>query len=102
MSGNAVAQALVANGHGLYFHEYSFRPAGAKKESLYEIDFLIVNGKRLSSIEVKSSGYRSHKSFDYFTEKYDIKVNDRFIVYPKNLAHEGNLTFLPLYMTMCL
>lgn len=99
---NAVAQALAANGHGLHFHRYSYQPAGAKRENPYEIDFLIVRGKRLSPIEVKSSGYKSHKSFDYFTEKYDVKVNERFIVYTKNLAHEGNLTYLPLYMAMCL
>lgn len=99
---NAVAQALAANGHGLYFHEYSYRPAEAKRESSYEIDFLIVRGKRLCPIEVKSSGYKRHKSFDYFTEKYDVKVNERFIVYTKNLAREGNLTYLPLYMAMCL
>lgn len=99
---NAVAQTLAANGHGLYFHEYSYRPAEAKRESPYEVDFLIVRGKRLCPIEVKSSGYKSHKSFDYFTEKYDIKINERFIVYTKNLAHEGNLTYLPLYMAMCL
>lgn len=99
---NAVAQALVANGHGLYFHTYNYCPAGAKKESAYEVDFLIIRGKRICPIEVKSSGYKSHKSFDYFTEKYDVKVNERFIVYTKNLACEGNLTYLPLYMTMCL
>lgn len=99
---NAVAQALTANRHGLHFHEYSFCPAGAKGENTYEVDFLIVRGKRICPIEVKSSGYKSHKSFDYFTEKYDVKVNERFIVYTKNLACEGNLTYLPLYMAMCL
>ena len=99
---NAVAQALAASGHGLRFHEYSYQPPDASRESPYEVDFLIVRGKRLSPIEVKSSGYKSHKSFDYFTEKYDVKVNERFIVYTKNLAREGDLTYLPLYMAMCL
>lgn len=95
---NAVAQALTANGHELYFHRFSYRSAGSKKENAYEVDFLIVRGKRLCPIEVKSSGYKSHKSFDYFTEKYDVKVNERFIVYTKNLVRKGNLTYLPLYM----
>lgn len=99
---NAVAQALATNGHGLHFHKYSYQPAGARRENPYEVDFLIVRGKRLCPVEVKSSGYKSHKSVDYFTEKYDAKVNERFIVYPKNLTREGNLTYLPLYMTMCL
>jgi hypothetical protein len=53
-------------------------------------------------VEVKSSGYKSHKSFDYFTKKYDVKANERFIVYTKNLDRDGDLTYLPLYMAMCL
>ncbi len=97
-----MAQALAANGHGLHFHGYGYRPAGAKRESAYEVDFLVVRGKRICPIEVKSSRYKSHKSFDYFTEKYDVKVNERFIVHTKNLAREENLTYLPLYMAMCL
>ena len=99
---NAVAQALVANGHALYFHEYDYTPPETGKARRYEVDFLLVRGKRLSPLEVKSSGYRSHKSFDYFTRRYDVKVNERFILYSKNLEREGNLTFLPLYMSMCL
>ncbi|WP_028264078.1 ATP-binding protein [Atopobium fossor] len=99
---NAVAQALAANGHRLYFHRFTYCPTEATKENTYEVDFLIVRGKRICPIEVKSSGYKSHKSFDYFIEKYDTKINERFIVYTKNLAREGNLTYLPLYMTMCL
>lgn len=99
---NAVAQALVANGHALYFHEYEFAPPDTGKLKRYEVDFLLVRGRRLSPIEVKSSGYKSHKSFDYFTQRYDVKVNKRFILYAKNLVREGNLTFLPFYMAMCL
>jgi Fic family protein len=51
-----------------------------KVSKKYEVDFLTVKGKRLSPIEVKSSGYKSHKSFDYFKDRYQIKMNDRFIV----------------------
>ena len=99
---NAVAQALAANGHGLFFHEYEHQPPGATKVNRYEIDFLIVRGKRLCPVEVKSSGYRSRKSFDYFTDKYDVKVSERFIVYTKNLVRDKDLVYLPLYMAMCL
>ena len=99
---NAVAQALAAHGHALYFHEYDYTPPETGKPRSYEVDFLLVRSKRLCPIEVKSSGYKNHKSFDYFTQRYDIKVNERFILYSKNFAREGNLTFLPLYMAMCL
>lgn len=40
------------------------------------------------SIEVKSSNYRSHKSFDYFKEKYQLKMNERYIIY-KGFRYKG-------------
>ena len=47
--------------------------------------FNTLRKKKICPIEVKSSGYNSHKSFDYFIEKYPIKVEDRFIIYTKDL-----------------
>ena len=73
---NMVAQMLRANGHELYFHEFEYCPEGNSVSKTYEIDFLTVRGKRLAPIEVKSSGYKSHKSFDYFKDKYQVKMND--------------------------
>jgi predicted AAA+ superfamily ATPase len=99
---NMVAQMLRSNGYSLYFHEFNFKAADNDSEKKYEIDFLIVKGKRLVPIEVKSSGYKTHKSFDYFKEKYPIKLNDRYIIYTKDLSTEDNITYIPIYMTMCL
>ena len=62
---NMVAQMLRASGHDLYFHEYLYRPEGSSREKKYEIDFMTVKKKKICPIEVKSSGYTSHKSFDY-------------------------------------
>ena len=97
---NVVSQMLTASGHGLYFHEFDFQPEGNEKPSRYEVDFLTVKGGRICPIEVKSSGYQSHKSFDYFTEKYPIKVRENYIIYTKDYRREGNITYLPVYMTM--
>ena len=99
---NIVAQMLRANGHELYFHEFEYTPEDNKSSKKYEVDFLTVKGKRLSPIEVKSSGYKSHKSFDYFKEKYQIKMNDRFIVYTKDLSFEDGVLYIPVYMTIFL
>ncbi len=99
---NIVAQMLRANGHELYFHEFEYTPEDNKSSKKYEVDFLTVKGKRLSPIEVKSSGYKSHKSFDYFKEKYQIKMNDRFIVYTKDLSSEDGVLYIPVYMTIFL
>lgn len=99
---NAVAQMLSAAGHRLYFHEFRHTPPGTKAEKRYEVDFLLVRGRKLCPLEVKSSGYRGHKSFDYFTQKYRGKTGERYILSPKDLARDGALVHLPLYMALCL
>jgi len=98
---NMVAQMLRASGHELYFHEYRYQPSENEKEKKYEIDFLTVRKKKICPIEVKSSNYKSHKSFDYLVEKYQLKVQDRYIIYTKDLKYEDGITYIPIYMTMC-
>ena len=77
---NVVAQMLRASGHELYFHEYLYTPEDSVREKKYEIDFMTVKKKKICPIEVKSSGYMSHKSFDYLTKKYQLKMQDRYII----------------------
>ena len=96
---NMVAQMLKATGHELYFHEYLYQPEGQAKEKKYEIDFLTVKKKKICPIEVKSSGYKSHKSFDYLVKKYQLKMEDRFIIYTKDLKYEDGISYIPIYMT---
>lgn len=96
---NMVAQMLKSSGHALYFHEYLYKPEGAEREKKYEIDFMTVKKKKICPIEVKSSGYRSHKSFDYLVKKYQMKMEDRYIIYTKDLKFEDGITYLPIYMT---
>ena len=50
-------------------------------------------------IEVKSSGYRAHRSLDAFCEKYHSRVGDRILIYTKDYQHDGQTTCLPVYMT---
>ncbi len=96
---NMVAQMLRASGHELYFHEYLFVPEGCEKEKKYEVDFLAVKRKKVCPIEVKSSGYKSHKSFDYLAKKYQIKMEDKYIIYTKDLKYEDGVMYIPIYMT---
>lgn len=88
-----VAQMLRAAGHDLYFHEYMYTPKGTVREKKYEIDFMTVKKKKICPIEVKSSGYTSHKSFDYLIEKYQLKMQDRYIIYTKDLKYQAS--YLP-------
>lgn len=96
---NIVAQMLRAAGHDLYFHEYMYTPKGTAREKKYEIDFMTVKKKKICPIKVKSSGYTSHKSFDYLIEKYQLKMQDRYIIYTKDLKYQDGILYLPLYMT---
>lgn len=96
---NMVAQMLKATGHELYFHEYLYQPEESGREKKYEIDFLTVKKKKICPIEVKSSGYKSHKSFDYLGKKYQLKMEDRFIIYTKDLKYADGITYIPVYMT---
>ena len=95
---NVVAQMLRTNGNDLFFHEYMYTPEDSEKEKKYEIDFLLVKKKKVCPVEVKSSGYSSHKSFDYFIKKYPIKIEDRYIIYTKDLKFEDGITYIPVYM----
>lgn len=99
---NMVAQMLRANNYPLYFHEFSYTPPNTITEKKYEIDFLLVKGKRIAPIEVKSSNFKSHKSFDYFKDKYKLKSPEKYIIYTKDFKYEDNIYYIPIYMTMCI
>jgi len=53
-------------------------------------------------IEVKSSGYKTHRSLDLFCEKFSSRVDKRYLIYTRDLRKDGNITYLPVYMTMFL
>lgn len=90
---NAVAQILMSNGRKLFYYTFP-----SESRHLYEVDFLITNGSKISPIEVKSSGYKTHKSLDEFLCKCSAKVKDSFVVFTKDYHKEGVITFLPVYM----
>lgn len=99
---NMVAQMLRVNGYELYFHEFLYQLQDTEKEKKYEIDFLLVKKKKICPIEVKSSGYKSHKSFDCFIEKYKLRNEEKYIIYSKDLKYENGILYLPFYMAICL
>lgn len=90
---NATAQILVGAGRKLFY--YSFP---SENRHLYEVDFLISKGSKISPIEVKSSGYKTHKSLDLFLQKYSSNTKDPIVVFTKDYHKEGEIKFLPIYM----
>ena len=95
---NIVAQTLYAAGNKLFY--YTFPKANSSHN--YEIDFLIAKRNKISPIEVKSSGYKTHASIDAFIHKFSEKIGQRYLIYTKDLRKEGELLCLPVYMAMFL
>lgn len=96
---NAVAQALRALGKRLFYYT---TPTDETKKKHYEVDFVISSGLKITPIEVKSSGYRSHKSLDEFIKKFSSRINRPIILYTKDLQTDKEFIYLPVYMTFLL
>lgn len=91
---NLVAQMLATAGNELFYYTF---PKDDKHN--YEIDFLLSRGNKLVPIEVKSSGYKTHKSLDVFCEKYSSRIGNRILLYTKDYQKNGATIYLPIYMT---
>jgi predicted AAA+ superfamily ATPase len=95
---NMIAQMLKATGKELFYHTIPY----AEGKKYYEIDFLISDKHKISPIEVKSSGYKTHKSLDEFCEKYSERVMNKYVIYTKDYKRENGVEYIPVYMTMFL
>ena len=91
---NVVAQMLVAGGHSLYYHTF----LNEKSNHNYEVDFLISKKNKICPIEVKASGYSTHKSLDAFCEKFSERIGDKYLVYTKDMKKDEDILMLPVYM----
>ncbi|MBQ8821474.1 MAG: ATP-binding protein [Lachnospiraceae bacterium] len=91
---NVVAQILTANGHSLYYYTF----LNEKTKHNYEIDFLLSKKNKICPLEVKSSGYNTHKSLDAFSEKFSDRILDKYLVYTKDLKKDGDILMMPVYM----
>ena len=95
---NVVAQMLKASGHELYYYTF---PTGSGNLN-YGVDFLIADGDKVSPVEVKSSGYKAHTSLDAFCGKFSSRIRNKYLVYTKDMRKDGDVLYLPVYMTMFL
>ena len=91
---NVVAQMIRSAGNELYY--YTFADGNRNQ---YEVDFLLSRGNKVVPIEVKSSGYKTHKSLDVFCEKFSSRVAERILIYTKDLQKDGATFCLPVYLT---
>lgn len=92
---NLVAQMLTAKGDKLFYHTWA-----QDEKHNYEIDFILSRGKKICPIEVKSSGYRTHASLDAFCEKFSERIQDRYLIYTKDLGHNEQVQHIPTCFTL--
>ena len=95
---NVVAQMLKAAGHELYYYTF---PTESGKHN-YEVDFLIADSDKICPVEVKSSGYKVHASLDAFCRRFSSRISNKYLIYTKDLRKDGDILYLPTYMTMFL
>ncbi|HIY84599.1 MAG TPA: AAA family ATPase [Candidatus Rubneribacter avistercoris] len=91
---NAVAQELVA--HGFNLHYFNSKRQG-------EVDFVAQQGKRVIPIEVKSGNdWQRHRALSNVLDVKEWGIEHAYVLSKGNVAREGRVTYLPLYMTMFL
>lgn len=95
---NMVAQMLTATGKNLFYHTIPY----AEGKKYYEVDFIITDKYKISPIEVKSSGYKTHKSLDQFCAKYSERIMNRYLIYTKDYKWENGVEYIPISMVMFL
>ncbi len=95
---NVIAQMLRATGKNLFYHTIPY----AEGKKYYEVDFVIADKHKISPIEVKSSGYKSHKSLDEFCSKFSDRIMNKYLIYTKDYKRENGVDYIPVYMTMFL
>ncbi len=95
---NIVAQMLVVEGCELFYHTFKSETSHHN----HEIDFLLSCDSKICPIEVKSSTYKRHASFDEFCKKFSSRILHKYLVYTKDLRKEQDILYLPVYMVQFL
>ncbi len=101
---NVVSQMLAASKYKLYFLSKTSVP---DKNDRMEIDFLIPKNNitskhNISLIEVKSGTRYTTSSLKKCKLKYDKFLDVSYLINSGDLRREGDIIYLPLYMTPCL
>ncbi|TPF85580.1 ATPase [Bifidobacterium sp. UTCIF-37] len=91
---NIVAQELTAQG---------FTPHYFDSKRYGEVDFVVQSGSRIIPVEVKSGNdWTRHKALDNMLRVEDWNLGQAYVLCKGNIAQDGPVTYLPLYMAMFL
>lgn len=96
---NMIAQMLTALGRKLYFYTKYDKD---KHRNDIEVDFLLSNEEKtrwkVIPLEVKSSKNYSSTSLNKFKDIYKTKLEQPYIIHPKNLSYKDDVLCIPPYM----
>ena len=92
---NYVSQALKNNGKKLFYFEK--RDAITHRTSI-EIDFLTIQNRKITPLEVKSGDKVETKSLIKFKEAFKDRVNNGIVLYDGDLKVAGECLYLPIFM----
>ncbi|NEG88522.1 ATP-binding protein [Bifidobacterium aerophilum] len=89
-----VSQELTTQ--GFVPHYFDSKQYGA-------VDFLVQSGTRVIPVEVKSGNdWTKHKALDNVLQVREWGLDEAYVLCKGNIAEDGPITYLPLYMTMFL
>ncbi len=92
---NYVAQALKNNGKRLFYYE---KRDAATHKTVMEVDFLTVQNKKITPLEVKSGDDITTRSLAKFKNAFTNRVNNGIVLYDGDLKIEDDVLYLPLFM----
>jgi hypothetical protein len=90
LSENYVAQALIANGHALFYW---------KNENTAELDFVLQIDGKVIPVEVKKGSRTKSVSMNMFMKKYNCPFAIR--ISKKNFGFENDIKSVPIYAVFC-
>ncbi len=96
---NMVAQELAARHTALRFAEFYDK---ADDKHIHEVDFILPRGGKIVAIEVKSGVSSRHRSLDLFIERYRKRIDSVFVIHSGDLKVDGDVVYIPIYMSMFL
>lgn len=91
---NQIACVLASKGFPLHYYD---------RKSRQELDFVLANDGKIDILEVKSGkDYSRHASLDAAMENFADQIGQCIVLGPCNVDCSGDVTYLPLYMSMFL
>ena len=92
---NYISQALKNNGNKLFYYE---KRDEISYKTLIEIDFLTIQNRKITPLEVKSGDNITTKSLNKFKDTFKNRVNNGIILYDGDLKKINDYLYLPLFM----